>query len=212
MKVLIVDDHMIVREGLKLILENDESDFQVMEAADGKEAIGVLDKHSEIGLLLLDIKMTPVDGIEVMRFISEKYPNLPVIVLTTFDSDDVVKEMLRLGAKSFLLKDADSQKILSTIHQVLAGNTVLSTEMAQKAFRTRPVQPQPGQQLTKREKEILTLLVAGYRNKAIAEQIYVSERTVKNELTQIYNQFGVSSRSEAVAYAFKYHLVNEGED
>lgn len=209
MKILIVDDHMIVREGLKLILENAEPGFQTIQASNGQEAIELLKSENDIKLVLLDIKMEKIDGVEVMRFISTHFPLIPVIVLTTYDTDEVVKEMLTLGAKSFLLKDANSDKIIETIAQVLAGNTVLSAEMAAKAFRAKNDAIAPNAQLTERQQSILDLLVAGFRNKEIAEQIFVSERTVKNELTQIYNQFGVSSRSEAVAYAFKYHIVKE---
>lgn len=209
MKILIVDDHMIVREGLKLILENAEPGFQTIQASNGQEAIELLESENDIKLVLLDIKMEKVDGVEVMRFISTRCPEVPVIVLTTYDTDEVVKEMLTLGAKSFLLKDANSDKIIETIAQVLAGNTVLSAEMAAKAFRAKNDAIAPNAQLTERQQSILDLLVAGFRNKEIAEQIFVSERTVKNELTQIYNLFGVSSRSEAVAYAFKYHIVKE---
>ncbi|GAP01125.1 response regulator [Fructobacillus fructosus] len=209
MNVLIVDDHMIVREGLKLILENADRDFQALQASKGQEAINLLKSKTDIKLILLDIKMEKVDGIEVMRFVSSHCPEIPVIVLTTYDTDEVVKEMLALGAKSFLLKDADSDKIIETISQVLAGNTVLSTEMAAKAFRTKNDAIVSNARLTERQQDILDWLVAGFRNKEIADKIFVSERTVKNELTQIYNQFGVSSRSEAVAFAFKYGLVNE---
>lgn len=200
---------MIVREGLKLILENAEPGFQTIQASNGQEAIELLKSENDIKLVLLDIKMEKIDGVEVMRFISTHFPLIPVIVLTTYDTDEVVKEMLTLGAKSFLLKDANSDKIIETIAQVLAGNTVLSAEMAAKAFRAKNDAIAPNAQLTERQQSILDLLVAGFRNKEIAEQIFVSERTVKNELTQIYNQFGVSSRSEAVAYAFKYHIVKE---
>ncbi|MCO0832352.1 response regulator transcription factor [Fructobacillus sp. W13] len=207
MKVLIVDDHMIVREGLKLILESARPDFDVQEAANGSEALIQLQNDGPFGLVLLDIKMPKTDGLTVMQEISKHYAEVPVIVLTTFDSDEVVQEMVQLGAKSFLLKNTDSKKILSTIDQVLAGNLVLSTEMASKAFNAKK-QSLPAIELSDREQKVLQLLIDGYRNKEIAESLYVSERTVKNVLTQIYNKLGVSSRSEAVAYAFKHDLLN----
>ncbi|CAK8053961.1 response regulator transcription factor [Eupransor demetentiae] len=204
MKILIVDDHSIVREGLKLILENTDCHFQVLLAENGKKALDILSREENVDLILLDIKMPVMDGETFMRQLNDSHSHIPVVVLTTFNEARTVQTMFQLGARSYLLKDADSQQILSTIDQVLDGDTVIPAEIAPLIFKKSRLN---NMELSPRQQKVLHLLTDGYRNREIAEKMHLSERSIKNELTSIYNLFGVSSRSEAVAFAIKNKIV-----
>ncbi|HEY4399987.1 MAG TPA: response regulator transcription factor [Lactobacillaceae bacterium] len=203
-KVLLVDDHVILREGLKLIFAT-QTDFQVVaEVGDGQSALEIL-ANEMIDVVLLDVKMPILDGVETMAAIHQHWPELPVVVLTTFDEPQTIQKMLENGARGYLLKDASATTIFQTITRVLAGEVVLPVEIASKAFAKITVTPV--HHLTTRMQEILQLVATGVRNKDIALQLHLSERTIKSELTQIYQELGVVSRAEAVAVALREQLI-----
>lgn len=203
--LLIVDDHQILRAGLELIFET-VSDINVLGTANDGEAglQQVASLHPD--LVLTDIRMPKLDGIAMMRQLHDTDPDLPVVVLTTFDDQEPIQQAMQLGAKGFLLKDADKDTILRVIRGAMKGETYIEPRIAGKAFA--PVKPaEPAIDLSPREHAILTQVAQGEHSKEIAADLHVSERTVKSHLTSIYNKLGVFSRAEAVAKALQLGLI-----
>lgn len=203
-KVMLVDDHQLLREGLKTILET-TPDFEVVaEATDGQTGLAQLTQVTP-DIIVLDIRMQPMDGITMLRRLRDQRVTIPVVVLTTFDDQQPIQQALQLGAKGFLLKDASRETIIQSLHNALNGQVALDAEVAAKAFQNQsqsavaPLSPQ--------NQQILTAVAQGLHSKEIATTMHVSERTVKAHLTQIYNDFGVFTRAEAVAYALKNQLI-----
>ncbi len=203
-KVLIVDDHELLRAGLELIFET-AADIEVVgTAADGQDG---LEKARALkpNLVLTDIRMPKLDGIALIKQLHIETPNLPVVVLTTFDDQKPIQQAMQLGAKGFLLKDADKDTILNVIRGAIKGETFIEPRIAGKAFAASS--PESEIDLSPREHQILTEVAEGYHSKEIAADIGVSERTVKSHLTSIYNKLGVFSRAEAVAKALQLGLI-----
>jgi NarL family two-component system response regulator YdfI len=201
-KVLIVDDHAVLRMGLSLILET-TPDFEAAGFAENGR-IGLAQVEAlQPDLVLCDIRMPEMDGIEMIRQLHQTHPNLPVVVLTTFDDPEPIQQAMRLGARGYLLKDADKETIVNTLKQALVGTVSLSPELMTKAF----AQPRLTISLTPREHEILQQVAQGARNIDVAQELHLSERTIKAHLTSIYNRLGVESRAEAVAAALKLGLI-----
>lgn len=201
-KVLIIDDHQILQTGIKMIIETADDLETIGTAADGDEGLKkVLSLQPDV--VLLDIRMPKMDGIALLRELRKRQITVPVVILTTFDDQEPIQQAMQLGAKGFLLKDADADTILDTLRGALKGQVFLEPQVAAKAFA--PVTPE--YQLSDREHEILTQVAQGYRNKEIADHMNLSERTIKGHLTDIYNQFGVYTRTEAVAFALQNHLI-----
>lgn len=203
-KVLIVDDHELLRAGLELIFET-AADIEVVgTAADGQDG---LEKTRALkpNLVLTDIRMPKLDGIALIKQLHIETPNLPVVVLTTFDDQKPIQQAMQLGAKGFLLKDADKDTILNVIRGAIKGETFIEPRIAGKAFAASS--PESEIDLSPREHQILTEVAEGYHSKEIAADIGVSERTVKSHLTSIYNKLGVFSRAEAVAKALQLGLI-----
>lgn len=203
-KLVIVDDHQIIRAGLELMFETID-DIEVLgTAADGQAGLAQI-KQLQPDLVLTDIRMPKMDGIAMIKQLRETVPQLPVVVLTTFDDQEPIQQAMQLGARGFLLKDADKATIIKTIRGALQGETYLEPSIAGKAFAAKTDEPEII--LTPREYDVLTKVALGYHSKEIATDIHVSERTVKAHLTSIYNKLGVFSRAEAVAKALKLHLI-----
>lgn len=203
--LLIVDDHQILRAGLELIFETVDDITVIGTAADGEEG---LRKATELhpDLVVTDIRMPKLDGIALIKALHETTPDLPVVVLTTFDDQKPIQEAMQLGAKGFLLKDADKATILRVIRGAMKGETYIEPRIAAKAF-TAPKPVQPTVDLSQKEHTILTEVAQGYHSKEIAEDLEVSERTIKSHLTSIYNKLGVFTRAEAVAKALQLGLI-----
>ncbi|ANZ60942.1 response regulator transcription factor [Secundilactobacillus paracollinoides] len=203
--LLIVDDHQILRAGLELIFETVTDINVVGTAADGeagRQKVAAL--HPD--LVITDIRMPKLDGIALIKSLHETNPDLPVIVLTTFDDQKPIQEAMQLGAKGFLLKDADKATILRVIRGAMKGETYIEPRIAGKAFAA-PKPAQPTVVLSEKEHTILTQVAQGYHSKEIAEDLAVSERTIKSHLTSIYNKLGVFTRAEAVAKALQLVLI-----
>ncbi|MDG4972955.1 MAG: response regulator transcription factor [Lactococcus chungangensis] len=203
MNLMIIDDHAIVREGLKMLLS---SKFEeIFEAVDGKEGLDFIAKrYKEINIILLDISMPNLNGIDTMKIIEKEYPFLPVVILTTVIDHSSIQKMLSLGAKGYILKDASIEEIQNALDQAISGKTTLSHQVSKAAFSKLPYE-----ELSQREVEVLSLLVDGMKNKEIANALYLSERTVKSSLTRIFQKFNVNSRSEAVAFAIKNSILED---
>jgi two-component system, NarL family, response regulator LiaR len=207
-KILIADDHAVVREGTRQILEK-EPDFEVVaEASDGEEAVKLAGTTSP-DVAIIDIAMPKLDGIEATRQIKEKYPPIAVLILSAYDDDQFVFSLLEAGAAGYLLKSVRGKELVEAVRQVHAGESVLHPTIARKvlnrfapAVGTKPEQPPP-EILSQRELEVLKFASRGLSNQEIADNLNLSLRTVQAHLGHIFNKLKVSSRTEAVVHALK---------
>jgi DNA-binding NarL/FixJ family response regulator len=200
-RILLVDDHALLRTGVANII-NQESDLHVVaEAGNGVEAIDAYQRHRP-DVTLLDLRMPVMEGVEVVRRLRELDPQARVIVLTTYDTDDEISRALKAGAKAYVLKDISANDLIGCIRDVLAGKTYLAPAAAAKLAEgvTRV-------QLTPREMATLKLLADGKANKEIAGALDISERTVKTHLAHLFEKLGATSRTEAVKLATRRGLV-----
>ncbi len=212
-RVLIADDHFIVREGLRLILETGEGLELVGEAVDGEEAVR-LANESKPDVVLMDLQMPRVDGLTAIERLRAEHPEIAIVILTTYNEDEMMLRGLRAGARGYLLKDTDRETLLDTIRAAARGETLLRPEvLARVMAHTGGPQATPRKadqvELTDREKQVLALLVRGAQNKEIAASLQISERTVKAHLAGIFNRLGVTSRTEAVAVALSRGMVSK---
>ncbi|MFD1177354.1 response regulator [Paenibacillus puldeungensis] len=213
-KILIVDDHFVVREGLKLILETSEQ-FQVLgEAGNGEEALRLTDELQP-DVILMDLNMPVMSGLEAMKQLKDRNNPIPVIILTTYNEDELMIQGLALGAKGYLLKDTNRDNLFRNIESAVRGETLLSADIMQRVItaKERPNDPGPARGedsslLSEKEALILQCVARGFKSKEIAFDMGISERTVKAHLTSIYNKLGVDSRSQAVATALERGLIN----
>ena len=209
-KILITDDHDIVRDGLRLILETEEQFEIVGEACNGEEACKLASELSP-DVILLDLRMPVMDGITALKHIHHDHPNMAVVILTTYNEDDLMRQGLQEGALGYLLKDTDRTTLIQTIRTAASGQALFQPEIIQRAFQSRPQNEQShnvDSNLTDREMEILQAVAEGNRNKEIAYQLGITERTVKAHLASIYNKLGVDSRAGAIAVASKQGLLS----
>ena len=205
-RVLIADDQMLVRQGIRTLLEMDREISVVGEAVDGVEAIEQV-LAAPIDVLLLDIRMPGEDGIAVLRNLSARNALPPTLILTTFDDSDVVLDGIRAGARGFLLKDVSYQQLLAAIRAVAGGATVFQPAVTERLLRAGNAlhvdMEAPREQLTVREAEVVRLMAGGYSNREIAEALGTAEGTVKNHVSSILAKFGVRDRTRAVLKALE---------
>jgi two-component system, NarL family, response regulator YdfI len=210
-KILIADDHLIIRQGLRLILET-EADFELVgEASDGAEALDLCQKLNP-DVVLMDLRMPNMDGLTAIERLRTKQPGIAVVILTTFNEDELMFRGLQAGARGYLLKDTDRSTLFNSIRAAARGETLLKPEIMAKvlALTNRPAAiPQSNEpvNLTDRELEVLQSVAHGERSKEIAVQLGISERTVKAHLASIYGKLGVDSRAAAIAVAAQMGLL-----
>jgi NarL family two-component system response regulator LiaR len=205
-RVMLVDDHAVVRSGLSAFLMAHEDLELVGEASSGEKAI-VLCEEVQPDVILMDLVMPGMDGATATSIILEKCPDIQVIALTSFKEQDLVEGALKAGAISYLLKDVSAEELANAIRSATAGKPTLSPEAAQVLIQaTRKPAEKPGVDLTAREREVLELLVEGLNNKQIAEQLVISISTAKFHVSSILSKLQVSSRTEAVALALQNNL------
>lgn len=213
-RVLIVDDHEIVREGLQTLLA-EEPDFEVVGAAgDGAVAVDLAEKTAP-DVILMDLVMPGLDGIEAIRRIHNQNPQARVLVLTTFADDQRVREAIQAGATGYLLKDVLKADLLRALRDAAAGRPSLHPEVQQHLMReiarrgASPVsqQPSPHESLTERETSILRLLAEGRSNKEIAAALHLTEGTIKGYVSTIFDKLGVEDRTQAALYAVRNGLA-----
>jgi DNA-binding NarL/FixJ family response regulator len=215
LRILIVDDQSLVRAGFRLILES-QPDFEVAgESGDGDDAVAVA-RRLRPDVVLMDVRMPRMDGIEATRLIFEALPRCRVIVLTTFDLDEYVYAALGAGACGFLLKDVAPEQLIAAVRMVVSGDALLAPSITRRlieryAVRRRPSSLQVGiESLTEREADVLRLLARGLANQEIAEKLFVSEATVKTHVAHILDKLHVENRVQAVVAAYESGLVPLG--
>ncbi len=207
-KVLIADDHALFREGTRSLIEHEKDMEVVGEASDGEETIKLV-KELHPHLVLMDIAMPKVNGIEATRRIKVDNPATAVLILTAYDNDQYIVALLEAGAAGYLLKNVSGSDLVNAIRSVYAGEAVLHPTIAQKVFSRLgesgrpPEEPVPEAELSEREMEILKLAAKGMSNQDIAVQLYLSRRTVQAHLANIFRKIDVGSRTEAVLQALR---------
>jgi DNA-binding NarL/FixJ family response regulator len=207
-RIALVDDQALFREGLRTILSL-QSDFEIVgEAGDGQEALGLI-SQTQPDVVLMDLKMPRLDGVEATRHIKADHPQVNILILTTFDDDEYVFEGLRSGALGYMLKDAPSEKLVEAIRAAARGESFLQPSVAAKVvaefsrLAERPVDPSRDliEPLSERELDVLRLLAQGSTNRQIAESLVIAEGTVKNHVTSILGKLGVEDRTQAALKA-----------
>jgi len=209
-RVLLADDHAVVRAGIRLFLEH-AGDIQVVaEADDGESAISLIQQHQP-DVAVLDIQMPKASGIEVTRWVRANLRSVGVLVLTAYDDDPYIMAVLQAGANGYVLKTAAPGEIIQAVRDVHAGKSALDTTVARKliAQLSGKTEKLPLEALTERELEVLNLVARGYTNKAIGLQLSISDRTVQGHLAHIFNKLQAESRTEAVMRAVSLGWISQ---
>ncbi len=211
-RILIADDHLIIRQGLRLILET-EPDFELIgEASDGAEAVRLC-KELSPAVVLMDLRMPGMDGLTAIERLKIEQPEIAVVILTTFNEDELMLKGLKAGARGYLLKDTDRTALFDTIRAAARGETLLRPEIMARVLASSGSQTknkglvETPPLLTARETEVLEAVARGERSKEIAAHLGISERTVKAYLASIYDKLGVDSRAAAIAVAAQKGLL-----
>ena len=212
-KILIADDHLIIRQGLRLIFETEDEFKVVGEASDGAEALRLCaDLAPEV--VLMDLRMPGMDGLTAIEKLRATQPEIAVVILTTFNEDDLMLRGLQAGARGYLLKDTDRAALFDTVRAAARGETLLKPEIMARVISHAGTVTQSTSEtttsiaLTEREREVLQAVASGERSKEVAARLGISERTVKAHLASIYNKLGVDSRAAAIAIAAQKGLLS----
>ena len=214
-RILVVDDHLVIREGLQLILGMEDDLEVVGEAANGETAVRLAAELSP-DVILMDLRMPGMGGLKAIEQILDQWPHMAIVILTTYNEDELMIRGLQAGARGFLLKDTGREALFHTIRAAARGETLLQPEVIKRIMghtsqTVRPTTLEANVQtvLTERELEVLTAVARGDRNKEIALQLGVTERTVKAHLTNVYNKLGVDSRAAAVSVGMQQGILSD---
>ena len=205
-KLIIVDDHPMVRHGIKTMLLIFDDIRVIGEAGNGSEALALCEE-TEPDVILMDVVMPGMDGLETTRAILARYPQVKIIVLTTFPEKELVRSALEAGAVGYLLKDAPIDTLGGAIRSASAGQSTLAPEAAQALIQAKASPPELGYDLTPREREVLALIVEGLSNDEIADRLVVSTNTVRKHVSACISKLGASNRAQAAALATKHQLI-----
>jgi DNA-binding NarL/FixJ family response regulator len=205
-RVFIADDQLLVRQGIRRLLELDSELVIAGEAEDGAQTIERV-AEARPDVLLLDIRMPRKSGIDVLRELSASQALPPTLILTTFEDGDVVLEGIRAGARGFMLKDVSYEQLISAIRAVAAGETVFQPAVTQRLLRAVPRNREHTEELTEREREVVRLMAGGYSNKEIAHALGTAEGTIKNHVSSILGKLGARDRTRAVLKALESGLL-----
>lgn len=203
-RIMIVDDHEVVRLGMRAAFETEPDLTVVGEASNGAEALAKMPVLAP-QLILMDVRMEKMNGIEACREIKSRYPEVQILMITSYSDDDAVISSILAGASGYLLKHLSRAELLRSIRQVASGHSLVDTNTKKQALER--LERMPGNELTEREREVLALVARGYTNKQIADTLYVSEKTARNHVSHILEKLGLSRRSEAAAFAVEHKLV-----
>jgi DNA-binding NarL/FixJ family response regulator len=213
-RIIICDDQEIVCQGLRTILSHDTRIKVIDVANDGQEAIEMAIKHQP-DLILMDLKMPGTNGIQATQRIHQLYPQIKILILTTYDDDEWLFDAIRAGASGYLLKDTPANQLIESIIGTASGNNYIDPKITGKLLNNIVQQRQPLAtthiQLTEREREILQRMARGLSNADIARELYLSEGTVRNYTSALFARLGVSDRTQAVIVALRYGLVQLDE-
>lgn len=210
-KVVIVDDHALIREGIKKLLELEESFDIVALAGDGVEALEVIEKVRP-DVVLLDINMPNMNGIDCLKQIKAQYPDTKVVMLTIHEDAEYLIETINIGAEGYVLKDADVSSLVKAIQKVVQGEVYIHPTLSGILVREykrkdKNYEELNGTALTKREYEVIRLISKGHNNKEIAVELFISEKTVKNHVSNIFKKIKVTDRTQAALYAIKNNIT-----
>lgn len=203
--ILLVDDHEMVRMGLKSFLNLQQDILVVGEASNGQEGV-VQTLALKPDVVVMDLVMPEMDGVEATLSILKEWPEAKILVLTSYLDNEKIYPVIQAGAKGYMLKTSNAPEILNAIRKVARGQLAIETEVEQK-LKHHEENPALHEELTAREKDILNLLAKGYDNQTIADELYISLKTVKTHVSNILAKLQVDDRTQAVVYAFRHHLV-----
>ncbi len=210
LKILIADDHQIVRRGLRMTIDAEKDMRVVDEAADGAEVLALVRKHNP-DVLLLDLQMPKQNGVATLEQLRPEFSDLPILILTSFSDDAHLYAALRAGASGFLLKEMGGDELVEAIRGAAKGKPQLHPDIARKLMAHAPMPEDPFESLTERERDILKLLGRGMSNKEIALELALTEMTVKGYVSDLLAKLGVRDRTQAALMAVRYGLVKVEE-
>jgi NarL family two-component system response regulator LiaR len=205
-KVLIIDDHDMVRKSLTILLQSYE-DFEVVGDIDNAQMGLTLCRKFQPDVVLMDILMPGIDGIKATRMIHETWPSMQIIALTSTADEDVIHDVVQAGAISYLLKNGSIDELADAVRAAYHRQPTLSTQAIQALISTTQHPTSVGNDLTKRQKEVLELMVEGLNNRQIAKNLVISNSTVKNHICSIYSKLNTANRTQTVAFAIKHHIL-----
>lgn len=210
-KVVIVDDHALIREGIKKLLELEDTLEMVGLAGDGYEALRII-SETQPDVVLLDINMPSMNGIDCLKHIKKEFPDTKVIMLTIHEDAEYLIETINIGAEGYVLKDAEVSSLIKAINNVVNGEVYIHPTLSGILVREykkkdRNSDEYSENELTKREYEVIRLISKGYNNKEIATELYISEKTVKNHVSNIFKKIKVTDRTQAALYAIKNNIT-----
>ncbi len=206
-RVMIVDDQPVVRSGLSAFLQAFDDLALVGEAASGEQAIDLCGTAAP-DVVLMDLIMPGIGGVEAIKAIHRAYPTMRLLVLTSFAEDKLVQQALASGATGYMMKNVSPLELAEAIRAAHSGRATLAPEATQALIRAATAPPSPGHDLTPREREVLALMIEGMTNPEIASRLIIGESTVKSHVSNIMSKLAVSTRTEAVALALKHHIVS----
>ena len=208
--ILLAEDQALVRQGLKMMIETDKELDVNGEAENGKEAIALCEQNT-FDLAILDIRMPEMTGLEAMRVIKRRWPEMKILILTTFNDEDYAMEALKNGANGYMLKDADAEGLIRSIHSCLKGGMSIGDQVAAKVLPALMQKEEPtnvDSNLTKREIDIIIGVGQGLSNKEIAKELFLSIGTVKNNISVILDKLELRDRTQLAIYAIRHNIVN----